>query len=228
MTCLSGHAILAPTPKGMPTPIIPNGPEFRRWPGANVGIDWRPKFRISWPSTQRIASRFMKFFTSSHRRSGWIGVLFIDMPPPVSFFFAASPSASFLRHCAKFSGFDAPRQSRRSAAAAPPCSRRRSPISILRGAVAISSRVDVDPRDLGVGAEARRRGVADDVVHARAEDDDEIGVLERRGAHGEERERMIVGHARRGPAASCRTGCPPSPRRSASRSTPATRSRRCR
>jgi hypothetical protein len=42
----------------------------------------------------------MKFFTSSHRRSGWIGVLFIDMPPLVSFFLAASPSASFLRHCA--------------------------------------------------------------------------------------------------------------------------------
>ena len=37
--------------------MVPNGPELRRWPGAKVGIDWRPKFRISWPSTTRMASR---------------------------------------------------------------------------------------------------------------------------------------------------------------------------
>ena len=36
-----------PTANGMPTPIVPNGPELRRWPGSKVGIDWRPKFRVS-------------------------------------------------------------------------------------------------------------------------------------------------------------------------------------
>ena len=41
-TCLSGLAAFAPSPNGRPTPIVPNGPEFSRWPGSKVGIDWRP------------------------------------------------------------------------------------------------------------------------------------------------------------------------------------------
>src|SRR5271165_2995436 len=53
-----------------PTPIVPKGPELSRWPGTKVGIDWRPKFKISCPSTERIASRCMKFLSSSHSRSG--------------------------------------------------------------------------------------------------------------------------------------------------------------
>src|SRR3954454_1919270 len=56
--------------KGSPTPIVPNGPELRRWPGVKVGIDWRPKLRISWPSTHKIASRCWKFLISSQSRSG--------------------------------------------------------------------------------------------------------------------------------------------------------------
>jgi hypothetical protein len=42
ITCLSGHATFAPTPNGKPTPMVPNGPEFSRWPGENVGIVCRP------------------------------------------------------------------------------------------------------------------------------------------------------------------------------------------
>ena len=76
MTCAEGFAALALTANGNPTPIVPNGPEWSRWPG-KVEIDRRPKFRISWPSTVRIASRCMRFLISSHspadgcrRRSG--------------------------------------------------------------------------------------------------------------------------------------------------------------
>ena len=55
-------------------------------------------------------------------------------------------------------------------------------------------RVDVDAGDLGAGVEPRRRGVADDVVHAGAEHDDEVRLAEGGRAHGRERERMVVGH----------------------------------
>ena len=54
--------------------------------------------------------------------------------------------------------------------------------------------VDVDAGDLGGRIEARGRGMADDVVHARAEHDDQVGVLEGRRAHRQERQRMVVGH----------------------------------
>jgi len=37
-----GTQIFAPTPNGRPTPMVPNGPEFRRCAGVNVGIVWRP------------------------------------------------------------------------------------------------------------------------------------------------------------------------------------------
>src|SRR6185437_5823583 len=36
--------------------------------------------------------------------------------------------------------------------------------------------IDIDARDLGAAVEAGRRGVADDVVHAGADHDDQIGV----------------------------------------------------
>src|SRR5271166_4589106 len=72
MTCALGLAALAPTANGSPTPIVPKGPELSRWPGTKVGIDWRPKFKISCPSTERIASRCIKFLISSHSLSGWM------------------------------------------------------------------------------------------------------------------------------------------------------------
>ena len=78
-TCLSGRATFAPTANGMPTPIVPNVPEFMRCLGINVGIDCRPKFRISWPSTTSTPSRSMKSRTSLHSRSGCMGVLLVDM-----------------------------------------------------------------------------------------------------------------------------------------------------
>jgi len=34
---LSGLAAFAPTPKGIPTPIVPKGPEFTRCPGKKLG-----------------------------------------------------------------------------------------------------------------------------------------------------------------------------------------------
>ena len=37
-------------------------------------MDWRAKFRISWPSTTRMVSRPMTSRTSLHSRSGWMGV----------------------------------------------------------------------------------------------------------------------------------------------------------
>ncbi len=54
--------------------------------------------------------------------------------------------------------------------------------------------INVDARDLGGGIEARRRGVGDDVVHARAEHDDEVGVPEGRGAHRQVGQRVVVRH----------------------------------
>ena len=55
-------------------------------------------------------------------------------------------------------------------------------------------RADVDAGDLRIRSEARRRGVADDVVHPRAQHDDQVGVAERRGAHRQVGARMIVRH----------------------------------
>src|SRR5215471_10469666 len=54
-------------------------------------------------------------------------------------------------------------------------------------------RIDVDTGDLGGGVEAGRRRMADNVVHARAEHDNEVGLLEGRRAHRQERHRMVVG-----------------------------------
>ena len=54
--------------------------------------------------------------------------------------------------------------------------------------------VDLDARDLRVGVEARRRGVADHVVRPRAEDDDQIGVAERVVAHRQIGIGVVVGH----------------------------------
>jgi hypothetical protein len=48
------------------------------------------------------------------------------------------------------------------------CSRRRSDVDVA-GAAAISIRIDVDARDLRVATEARRCGVADNIVHPRAD-----------------------------------------------------------
>jgi len=53
--------------------------------------------------------------------------------------------------------------------------------------------VDVDARDLRVGAEARRQGVADHMVRARAEDDDQIGLAERVVAHRQVGQGVVVG-----------------------------------
>ena len=53
--------------------------------------------------------------------------------------------------------------------------------------------VDVDARDLRGGAEARRQGVADHVIRARAEDDDQIGLAERVVAHRQVGVGVVVG-----------------------------------
>jgi hypothetical protein len=66
-----------------------------------VGIDWRPKFRISCPSTSRMASRCMKFLISSHSRSGWIGTSSIGLLAAGACRFAVSPSDSVRRHAEK-------------------------------------------------------------------------------------------------------------------------------
>ena len=136
----------------------------------------------------------MKFFTSSHRRSGWMSPSSTYLLPPGALRFAASPSASFLRQSVKRSGSTLPLHAGEQLLAAPPCSRRRCRCRPCARAVAISVGVDVDARDLGGRVEARRRGVADDVVHARAEHDDEVGVLERGRAHRQEGQRMVVRH----------------------------------
>ena len=51
--------------KGQPDPHCAQGSGVEP-----VAGDWRPKFRISCPSTDRIAARCMKFLISSHSRSG--------------------------------------------------------------------------------------------------------------------------------------------------------------
>ena len=51
--CAEGLAALAPTANGSPTPIVPIGPELRRWPGTKVGIDWRPSNHLTHPTTIR-------------------------------------------------------------------------------------------------------------------------------------------------------------------------------
>ena len=88
--------------------------------------------------------------------------------------------------------------------------------------------IDIDARDLGAAIEAGRRRVADDVVHAGADHDDQVGVAEGRGAHRQIRIFMIVRHH----AAALRRGI----ERNAGlfdellqfSTRPATRSRRCR
>ena len=55
-------------------------------------------------------------------------------------------------------------------------------------------RVDIDAGDLGRRPKARRRGVPDDVVHARAKHDDQVGVAECAGAHGRVGIGVIVRH----------------------------------
>ena len=52
--------------------------------------------------------------------------------------------------------------------------------------------VDVDAGDLRRGVEARRRRMADDVVHPRADHDDEIGLAKRGRAHAQVGVRMVV------------------------------------
>jgi hypothetical protein len=52
-------------------------------------------------------------------------------------------------------------------------------MSMLRARGAELLGVDLDAGDLGAGAEARRCGVADNIVRAGAEDDDQVGLAER-------------------------------------------------
>ena len=70
-TCLSGLASLAPMPLGQ---AYAHGAGYRRssggGPGTWVLMDWRPKCRISLPSTETMASRSRKLLISLHRRSG--------------------------------------------------------------------------------------------------------------------------------------------------------------
>src|SRR5947208_11777834 len=54
--------------------------------------------------------------------------------------------------------------------------------------------IDLDARDLRVLVEARRRRMRDDVIHPGAENDDQIGFLERVRTHRQIRIRVIVGH----------------------------------
>jgi len=53
--------------------------------------------------------------------------------------------------------------------------------------------IDVDARDFRAGAEARRQGVADHVIRAGAENDDQIGLAERVVAHRQIGEWVVVG-----------------------------------
>ena len=53
--------------------------------------------------------------------------------------------------------------------------------------------VDVDARDFGGGAEARRQGVADHIIRAGAEDDDQIGLAECVVAHRQVGIGVVVG-----------------------------------
>src|SRR6266540_5421615 len=178
MTCLSGLAILAPIPNGSPTPMVPNGPELRRWPGTKVGIDCRPKFRISCPSTTRMASRCIKFLISSHSRSGWIGTSSIGLLAPGAWRFATSPSDSVRRRgetiCIDALGARIDELTEHRLAVADdadinPARRGRNLVGI-----------DIDSRDLSAGIEAGRCRVTDNVVHAGADHDKQVGVAERR------------------------------------------------
>jgi hypothetical protein len=54
--------------------------------------------------------------------------------------------------------------------------------------------IDIDARDLGATVETGRCRVADDVVHAGADHDKQVGVAEGRGAHRQIRIFMIVRH----------------------------------
>ena len=54
--------------------------------------------------------------------------------------------------------------------------------------------IDIDARDLGAGVEPGRCSVADNVVHAGTDHDDQVGVAECRGAHRQIRIFMIVRH----------------------------------
>ena len=69
-----GAAAFAPIAKGIPVPMQPFGPELSRPPSANAGIHCRPKFSVSMPSMQMIASRSTVLTISLAMRSGWIGV----------------------------------------------------------------------------------------------------------------------------------------------------------
>ena len=73
-TCLSGFATCAPIPYGNPTPIVPVTPEFKRCPGIYVDIDCLPKCKISFPSTEMMASLSKNSSISLHKRNGCIGV----------------------------------------------------------------------------------------------------------------------------------------------------------
>ena len=135
----------------------------------------------------------MKFLISSHSRSGWIGISSIGLLAPGAWRFAdlavgqrSTPRGEMIRINALGARIDELAEHRLAVADD-------ADIDLAwRSGDFIG--IDIDARDLGADVEARRRGVADDVVHPGAEHDDQIGVAERRGAHRQIRIFMIVRH----------------------------------
>jgi len=113
-----------------------------------------------------------------------------ELPPACRRFFA-SPSASFSRHGWK-------RSAVRASTASHNCCKTElqsltTGMSMLRAELPHLLGIDVVARDLGTGAKMRRQRVADQIVGARAEDDDQIGLAERVVAHCQVGIEVVVG-----------------------------------
>jgi hypothetical protein len=156
---------------------VPNGPEFNRCPGANVGIVWRPKFNVSCPSTHRIASRLAKFCLVGAGLRALRRLAVGQLLPPHLIAVLRDLALDAVQHLLQHH--------------LAVTDNRNVDVTCCGGDL---DRIDVDTCDLRVAAKPRRRGMPDDVVHPRAKHDDQVGIRERRVAHRQERARMIVRH----------------------------------
>ena len=152
---------------------------------------WRPKFRISWPSTTRIASRLRKSRTSLQRRSGCIGSSSRLIALSCSAPFSASSVRSLPVHGAYLLGLTLPSASARSCSS----TARASPaIGTSTGRLCPSSAGSTSTWITFMLAEARRPPELDHPVEARADGQHAITLGERGAARVQERQRVILGN----------------------------------
>ncbi|MFO1055575.1 MAG: hypothetical protein U1E53_01255 [Dongiaceae bacterium] len=117
-------------------------------------------------------------------RSGWIGVASVARLASCSASLELFWPRSRSRQAAKRSGADATGQRRGELLQRYAGIGDDSDIEPARAGGDLR-RVDVDAHQLRALGEARRRGMADDVVHPRAQDQDQVGLAEGRAACGE-------------------------------------------